>query len=171
MKDQCSDIKKLLERYYDNERSEKEKMEIDVHLTTCTECKRELKSLQGLSVLIREYGTMAAEEETFEKVWHGVKKRTGEPVGAGLALPTNKVWHSVRLLYKPILASAFVVLLMLAWLFYPYKTEELPEAKTGLVVVEAVESSPKGVMVFNANDGSVAVIWLFEIEDGEEEAI
>lgn len=160
MKDQYSDIKKLLERYYDNELSEKEKIEVEGHLTTCTECKEELKSIEGLSVLIREYGTMEPEEETFEKVWHGVREGIVKTVGARLALP-----------YTLLLTAVFVVLLMLAWLFYPYKTEELPEAKTGLVVVEAVESSPKGVMVFNANGGSVAVIWLFEIEDGEEEAI
>ncbi len=172
MKDQCRHTEGLLERYHDNELSELERKEVEGHLSTCIECKRELKSLEGLSVLMREYGTMVAEEGTFEKVWHGVREGIGS-VGAihELPLPRNKVWHSVRLLYRPLLVAAFVVLLVLAWLFYPYNGKELPEAKAGLVVVEAVESSPKGVMVFNANDGSVAVIWLFETEDGEKEAI
>lgn len=180
MKSQCRHIGGLIERYHDNELSERERKEVEGHLSTCTECKRELKSLEGLSVLVREYGSSAAEGETFEKVWHGVRSEIGEaavevglalPRRARLALPTNKVRHSLRLLYRPLLATALLTLLVLVWLFYPDKTKELSETKAGLVVVESVESSPGGVMVFNTNGGSVAVIWLFEIEEGGEEAI
>lgn len=170
MKDQCRHIGRLIERYHDNELSEIERKEVERHLSTCIECKMELKSLEGLSVLIRKYGSPAAEGMTFEKVWYGVRDKI---VGAihELPLPRNKVWYSLRLLYRPLLAAALLILLVLAWLFYPDKTKELSETKSGLVVVESVESSPGGVMVFNTNGGSVAVIWLFEIEEGGEEAI
>ncbi len=174
MRDQCRHIEGLIERYHDNELSERQREEIENHLSTCIDCKRELESLEGLSVLIREYGSSATEEGTFEKVWYGVREGMRDTtVGAihELPLPRNKVWHSVKLLYRPLLVAALLVLLVLAWLLYPDKTKELSETKSGLVVVESVESSPGGVIVFNTNGGSVAVIWLFEIEEREEEAI
>ena len=47
MKDSCSSVSKLLEKYFDQEVTDKERLLVEGHLQDCPACQDALKSMEG----------------------------------------------------------------------------------------------------------------------------
>ncbi len=159
MNRECSSIERLLDKYFDQETSQKEKAIVEAHLSDCPACRTVLERMENLRILIRGPVEEAVEKETFPWVWEKIergiqrqeKRSLWESMRSWLGLP---LWR--RRVLIPALAVAVMAFLLVApWLFKKTPSHPIPS------VVEYVASETHNVMVYETMDQKVTVIWLF----------
>ncbi|MGZ3558494.1 MAG: zf-HC2 domain-containing protein [Thermodesulfobacteriota bacterium] len=168
MKDSCSLVSKLLEKYFDREVTDKERALVEGHLHGCPVCRNALKSLEGLSAFIKAPVEEAVQKEDFPWVWQKIER--------GIRSPQEKLtwWQSLRSrldvspLFKrkvwiPAVATVVVLLFITAQIIFQ-KTPSYSDTS----VVEYVESQTDNVMVYQLEKPGVTVIWLFEGPEKEK---
>jgi anti-sigma factor RsiW len=166
MKESCSDISRLLEKYFDQEVTEEERSLVEAHLSDCHACQDLLRSMEKLRGLVKAPVEEALQKEDFQWMWQKIergirleeKPTFWESVGSWLStipLFQKKVW-------VPAVAAALILLAITVPLLFK-KTPSYPS----LSVVEYVESQTYNVMVYELEKGKVTVIWLFEEPEKE----
>lgn len=161
MKDSCSSVSQLLEKYFDRQATDEETSLVERHLPVCTTCSETLRALEGLRETIRSPVDEALKQETFPWVWEKIEK--------GIRLEKKPSWwESVRswldlspLLRKKVWIPAAATAVLLA-LVTPYLLLKKPPSYLEQSVVEYVESGVYNVMVYESEKEKVTVIWLFE---------
>jgi len=161
MKSECSFVSKLLDKYFDQEVTQKEKSLVEDHLPDCPACRSALQSMENLRILIKGPVEEAVEKENFPWVWEKVEKGIQRKERPGL-WDFLKSWLDVtpflkRKILIPAVAAAVILILITAPLLYK-KISSYPV----LSVVEYVESETYNVMVYELETPQVTVIWLFE---------
>jgi len=72
-------IKELLSAYFDGELPDKERQEVEQHLTTCQECQKELVDLEELEKLSKQFQYSYQDEEYWQsypgRVITGIKQK------------------------------------------------------------------------------------------------
>ena len=167
MKDFCSSVSKLLEKYFDQEVTDKERLLVEGHLQDCQACQDALKSMEELRTLIKVPVEEATQKEDFPWVWQKIEKE--------IRLQKNQTWwqslHSwldLSPLFKkkvwiPAVASIMVLLVITTQIYFKKII-----SYSGVSVVEYIESQTNNVMVYDLEKEKVTVIWVFE--EPEEEA-
>jgi len=167
MKNSCSSISKLLEKYFDREVTEKERVLVEGHLQDCLACRNALRSMEELRTLIKVPVEEAVQKEEFPWVWQKIERE----IRLQKKLTwwqTLRSWIDVSPLLKrkvwiPAAATLVVLLLISAQIIFQ-KTPSYPDAS----VVEYVESQTDNVMVYQLEKPKVTVIWLFEGPEKEQ---
>ena len=166
MKDSCSSVSKLLEKYFDQEITGKERFLIEGHLQDCSACRDALKSMEGLRALIKVPVEEALQKEDFPWVWQKIEReiRLQKKLTWWQSL---RSWFDVSPLFQrrvwiPAVATVVVLLFITAQIILR-KTPSYPDAS----VVEYVESETDNVMVYQLEKPKVTVIWLFERPEKE----
>jgi anti-sigma factor RsiW len=166
MKDSCSSISRLLEKYFDRETTSDEGILVQDHLRKCAACQTQLKSMEELRATLRTPVDEAVQKETFAWVWQKVEREIQdrpkpswrESIRAwfGLSFPfRRRVWI-------PAVAAALLIIAIGSPLLF----KETP-SQTELSIVEYVQSDTNNVMVFESEKENVAIIWLFEGAEGD----
>ncbi len=166
MKDPCSSLSELLEKYFDQEVTDQEKALVEAHLLDCSSCRDAMKSMEELSNVMKVSLDEIAREEDFDQVWLKVKRDIRseekhswrEVFRSWFWLPTL---HQKRV-WIPAVAAALVLILVTVPLLLK-KSPSLP-VEFG---VEYVESKTNNVMVYEVEKSKVTVIWLFEVPETE----
>jgi hypothetical protein len=169
MKDSCFSASKLLEKYFDQEVTNKERSLVEAHLLSCPACQDELKLMEGLRDMIRTPVEGAVQKEDFPWVWQKIER--------GIQLEERPNWlkslrswldmtplHKRRVWIPAVAAIAIFIIIVTPLLFK--KTPSYP----GPFVVEYVESQTNNVMVYESEKAKVTVIWLFEGPEMESPA-
>jgi len=161
MKDSCSSVSKLLEKYFDHEVTEKERSLVEDHILDCETCQDGLSLMGRLREAIKNPIREAEEEESFPWVWEKIER------GIRLQEKPNywesfRSWVSISPLFKkkvwvPAMAAIAILILVTAPLLFKKTTSYSSPS-----VVEYVESQTYNVMVYESEKGKVTVIWLFE---------
>ncbi len=161
MTNSCSSVSAVLEKYFDQEVTDEEKLLVEGHLQECSGCRDELRSMEELRSLMKVPVEEAARKEDFPWVWQKIEREIRQQ-----KKPTW--WQSLRswLDVTPLLkkrvwipaAATVVVLLFLTTQIILKKTPSYPEGS----VVEYIESQSDNVMVYQLEEPKVTVIWLFE---------
>jgi anti-sigma-K factor RskA len=165
MKDSCSSVSKLLEKYFDQEVTDKERSFIESHLRDCLTCQGELRSMEKLRDLVKPPIEEAVREEELYWVWQKIKREIQlrerstwwESLRSWLDIPPlfrRRVWI-------PVAATMVILIVMVPLLFK--KITSYP----GPSVVEYIESQTYNVMVYESENTKVTVIWLFEEPEKE----
>jgi anti-sigma factor RsiW len=161
MKDSCSSISKLLERYFDQEVTDKERVLVEGHLHGCPACRDALKSLEELSTFIKFPVEEAIQKEDFPWMWQKIERE--------IRLQKKLTWwQSLRSwidlsppfkkkVWIPAVATLVILLFMTAQIIFK-KTPSYADAS----VVEYVESETDNVMVYQLDKQKVTVIWVFD---------
>ncbi len=161
MKDSCSSVSKLLEKYFDQEVTDKERVLVEGHLHNCPACRDALKSLEELSTFIKVPVEEAAQKEDFPWVWQKIERE--------IRLQKKLTWWQSlrsfiqvspffkRKVWIPAVATVVVLLFVTAQIIFE-KTPSYPDAS----VVEYVESQTDNVMVYQLEKPKVTVIWVFD---------
>jgi anti-sigma factor RsiW len=161
MKDLCSQVLKLLEKYFDQEVTDKEKLLVESHLQACPACLDVLRSMEELRTFIKVPVEAAAQEEDFPWVWQKIEREIRSQ-RKPTWLQALRSWLDVSPLLKkkiwiPAVATLAVLLMITAQLIFK-ETPSYP----GLSDVEYLESEDYNVMVYQSENQKVTVIWLFE---------
>lgn len=166
MKDRCSVVSTLLERYHDQEVTEEERRQIEEHLTQCASCRALLARTAEIGNLIRLPIQEVSERADFEKAWRKIRReiQAREPLprwkslGAwlkGWGLTWKRAWI-------PATAAA---LLVAGLIMSPLLMKDRDASR--ISSVEYVESSDYNVMIYEGEKGNVTIIWLFDRSDQE----
>ena len=166
MKDACSAVSKLLEKYFDQEVTDEERTRVEAHLLDCHACQDVLKSMEKLGDLVKVPVEEAVEKEDFPWVWQKIERgiRSEE---RPTFWETLRSWLQISPLFKrkvwiSALAGVAIVLLITIPLLFK-KTPSYP----GPSVVEYVESQTHNVMIYESENAKVTIIWLFEEPEKE----
>ncbi len=166
MKDPCSSVSTFLEKYFDQEVTDKEKLFVEGHLQDCPACRDVLRSMEELRTLIKVPVDEAAQKEDFPWVWQKIERE----IRLQKKLPwwqSVRSWLDVSPLFKkkvwiPAVATLMVLLFVTGQIIFK-KTPSYPDAS----VVEYVESGTNNVMIYNLENAKVTVIWVFEGPENE----
>jgi len=167
MKDSCFSVSKFLEKYFDQEVTEKERLLVEGHLQDCPACRDALKSMEELRTLIKVPVEEAVQKEDFPWVWQKIEReiRLQEKLTWWQSL---RSWLDVSPLFKkkvwiPAVATLVVLLFITAQIIFK-NTPSYPDAS----VVEYLDSPTYNVMVYQLEKPGVTVIWLFEGPEREQ---
>lgn len=162
MKDSCSSVSKLLEKYFDLEVMGEERLLVEGHLRDCLACRNALRSMEELRTLIKVPVEEAVRKEEFPWLWQRIERE--------IHSRQEKLtwWQSIRSrldvspLFKrkvwiPAAATVAVLLFVTAQIIF-----QKPPSYSDGSVVEYVESQTHDVMVYQLEKPKVTVIWLFE---------
>lgn len=164
MKNQCASILKLLNKYFDQEDTPKERIFVEDHLKECLSCQKVLRSMKDLKSLINLQIREATRGEDLPWLWQKIER--------GIHLQEKEtLWPSIQswlssspLLRKKVWIPAVVTigsfLLMSTQLFY----KKIP-SHPDLSVVEYIESQTHNIMVYEFEKPKVTLIWLFDVGD------
>jgi anti-sigma-K factor RskA len=165
MKDSCSSVSKLLEKYFDQEVTDKERSFIESHLRDCLTCQGELRSMEKLRDLVKPPIEEAVREEELYWVWQKIKREI-QLRERSTWWESLRSWLDISPLFRrrvwiPVAATMVILIVMVPLLFK--KITSFP----GPSVVEYIESQTYNVMVYESENTKVTVIWLFEEPEKE----
>jgi hypothetical protein len=161
MKDSCSVVSRLLEKYFDREMTDEERSLVEAHLLDCQACQDRLRSMEELRDLVKAPVEEAVQNEDFQWIWQKIER--------GIRLEerhtfweTLQAWLQISPLFQrkvwiPAVAAMTIILLITIPLFFK-KTPSLLDQS----VIEYVESQTHNVMIYESENKKVTVIWLFE---------
>lgn len=162
MKDSCSSVSKLLEKYFDREVTDNETLLVEGHLRNCLACQDALRSMEELRTLIKVPVEEAVQKEDFPWVWQKIEREirsTQEKLTWWQSLRSKLDVSPLfkRKVWIPAVATVAVLLFLTAQIIFE-KTPSYSDAS----VVDYVESQTDNVMVYQLEKPKVTVIWLFE---------
>src|SRR4030042_6452665 len=74
MKNSCSSVSTLLEKYFDQEVTDEERFLVEGHLQDCPGCRDALKSMEELRTLMSAPVEEAVRKEDFPWVWQKIER-------------------------------------------------------------------------------------------------
>lgn len=167
MKDSCSSVSRLLEKYFDQEVTDNERLFVEGHLQDCLNCRSELRSMEELRTLIKVPVEEAVQKEDFPWVWQKIEREIRRTQEKATRWQSFRSWLDVSPLFKRKVwipaAATFVVLLAITAQIIFKKAPSYPVVS----VVEYLDSPTYNVMVYQSEEPTVTVIWL--LEEPEEE--
>lgn len=159
MKDPCSSVSKLLEKYFDRETTERERSSVEGHLPGCLACQNTLKQMERFRDLMKVPMEEAVQED-FQQVWQKIQRKIRSKEESTWREYLRSWLDFSHLFQKRVLipAAAIAILIFVTTSLLLKKTPFYPD----LSVVEYVESQGYNVMVYESEKPKVTVIWLFE---------
>ncbi len=162
MKDSCSSLSKLLEKYFDREVTEKERLLVEGHLQDCLACRNALRSLEELRTLIKIPVEEAVRSEEFPWLWQKIEREIHTRQGKLTWWQSIRSWLCVSPLFKkkiwiPAAMTGAVLLFIMVQVIF-----QKPLSYSDVSVLDYVESQTNNVMVYQLEEPKVTVIWLFE---------
>jgi len=166
MTDSCSSVSKLLEKYFDREVTERERLLVEGHLQSCPACRDALTSMEGLRTLIKTPVEEATQQEDFPWVWQKIEReiRLQEKVSWWQSL---RSWMDLSPLFeKKVWIPAVATVIVLLFISTQVIFKKIP-SYSDASVIEYIESESHNIMVYESEKAKMTVIWLFDEEDQE----
>ncbi len=150
-----------MEKYFDQEVTDKERVLVEGHLRDCSDCRNALRSMEELRTLVKFPVEKVVREEDFLWVWQKIEREIRKEQEKLTWWQSLRSWLDVSPLFKkkvwiPAAATLVVLLFITAQIIFK-ETPSSPSAS----VVEYLDSPTYNVMVYQA-EPKVTVIWLFE---------
>jgi anti-sigma factor RsiW len=122
MKNSCSSVLELLEKYFDREATDRERSLVEAHLAGCSACQDTLAWMGEARNLVKAPVEAAVQKEDFERAWLNIRREIRlqekpswrESIRSWLDLSLfirKKVW-------VPAVAAAAILLLLTTQVFF-----------------------------------------------------
>ncbi len=163
MKDTCPS--ELVEKYFDQEVTEKERSLVEGHLKGCPTCRSALERMEAIRALVKAPVEEAGQVENFQPVWRNIEREI-RSVEKPHWKESIRRWFKIRPIVRkrvwvPAAVAAIILMVVVAPLFF--KKTPSPSSSS---VVEYVESESYNVMVYELDKGNT-VIWLLDRPETE----
>jgi anti-sigma factor RsiW len=170
MKMHCEEVQRSLQAWLDRELSQFEAERVESHLLECPQCSEDRRQLERLQDVLRDSLQVRASGLAFEPFWRDVRRRILE----------QKPWYVQLLewmrftLYPVKLTWAIPVVIVLLLLILSLE-QFVPGLGLGpgtgnLAAVESIDGHGLNVAVFRESKTKTTVIWIFQNQEGEDEA-
>ncbi len=170
MKGSCSSVSRLLEKYFDQEVTDDERLLVEGHLQDCLNCRNELRFMEEVRTLMKFPVEEAIQKEDFPWVWQKIEREIRGTQEKATWWRSLRSWLDISPLFKRKVwipaAATFVVLLVITAQIILKKAPSYP----GASVVEYLDSPTYNVMVYQSEEQKVTVIWLLEGPEEEHTA-
>ncbi|TMA12434.1 MAG: hypothetical protein E6J89_04670 [Deltaproteobacteria bacterium] len=170
MKMHCEEVQRSLEAWLDRELNQSEAERVGSHLLECPLCSEDRRQLEHLQDALRNSLEVRASGLAFEPFWSEVRRRILE----------QKPWHVQFLdwvrftLYPARLTWAIPVVIVFLLLILSLEQLVpgwgLGPGTSNLAAVESIDGHGLNVAVFRESKTKTTVIWIFQNQEGEDEA-
>lgn len=164
----CEKVLGMLDRFYDNELNGRKRNAVREHLHRCEDCSNELQKLEDVGSMLRMHYEQVAASENIPSVWDRISAATEAPV---VLEPEPLRDRLTRLLAipKPAWAAvgAFALVLIFALSYIP--GNHAPVVVADDCIIDSVSAEGCSVMVYEAGDAKMQVIWVMDLQTEEAE--
>ena len=166
----CETIRGLVDRWLDGELGATESEAVRSHVSICSECGTARRQLEKLQVVLRAELAQEAERIEFVPFWRGVQELIDRkrPWYADLI---DRLRDSVT---APTVAWAVpvtIVLVLVALSLNSYlQGWRFGAARNNFASVESIDGHGRDVALLREDETKTTVIWLYQNEEGENEA-
>jgi Putative zinc-finger len=170
MKMHCEEIQRSLEAWLDRELSQSEAERVESHLLECPQCSEDRRQLERLHDVLRNSLQARASGLTFEPFWNEVHRRILEqkPWYVELLEWARLTLYPVKLTWAIPVVIVLLLLVLSLEQFVP--GWGLGPGTGNLAAVESIDGHGLNVAVFREAKTKTTVIWIFQNQEGEDEA-
>jgi len=165
----CENRIEAIERWLDGELSGAEAESLRVHVTACAECAETQRRLEKIQRTLQGALRAEAQQLEFQPFWRAVQIRINE----------KRPWHREALERLrsafPASRAAWAVPAVIALLLAAISLESyLPfwrgAGRNSFATVESIDAYGRNVALLREYDTKTTVIWLYQDQEGENEA-
>jgi predicted anti-sigma-YlaC factor YlaD len=170
MKD-CDSVRESIGTWLDGELNAAESEAVRVHVDGCVDCARTQRQLESIQRTLKQVLAAEAAQIEFLPFWHDVQRRINH----------KKPWHEELLDRASGLFSAArtawaipVVILLLLGIFSldsDWSTWRFGATRNSFASVDSIDSHGHNVALLRENESKTTVIWLYQDQEGEDEAV
>ena len=166
----CDTIRDNIGPWLDGELSSKESESVRLHLMDCAACADERRQLEKLNAALKEQMIADTVPVDFRTFWRGVQQRIDQkrPWHEALAERCRDFISAPRIAWS----VPAIIALMLAWFsLESYLPVWRGSARNNnFAAVESIDAHGRSVALLRENESKTTVIWLYQDQEGENEA-
>lgn len=175
MESACQSYEMLLSAYADGEASPRERAQIELHLSGCSDCRARLEDLKALSAAFSDHLQMQVEAADFSRFADDVLKRVG-PEEPGLAERVRIWWSEIMAYHRTAvvssLATAAVTIAVAVPLVWKLATENVAQRAPQVVLHQMQLENPQAQpVVMNMGDGKTLIMFVEKPGSGAGQAV
>jgi anti-sigma factor RsiW len=165
----CDTIRENISSWLDGQLSPKDSESVRLHLMDCAGCADAHRQLEKLNLALKEQLIADAAPVDFRTFWRGVQQRIDQ----------KRPWHDEVVercrdfFSAPKIAWAVpaIIALVLAWFsIESYLPVWRAGARNNFAAVESIDAHGRSVALLRENESKTTVIWLYQDQEGENEA-
>jgi anti-sigma factor RsiW len=164
---ECDRIQQFVGRWLDGELNPADSERVRLHMGSCSECRAAERQLTKMNQMLNNVLVAEAAKLEFGSFWRGVERRINE------RRPWYPAWLE-RWVIAPRSAwavPAAIAVLLALWSFdsyFPGWREGV--TRNGFAAVDSIDAHGRSVALLRENETRTTVIWLYEDQEGENEA-
>ena len=166
----CETIRESIGAWLDGELSPGESEAVRLHVAGCAACGEAQRQLERLDSALKEQLASEAARLQFMPFWRAVEQRIYQrrPWYEELLERCREFFTAPRIAWSVPAVIALVLALFSVDAFWP--GWRLGGARNNFAAVESIDAHGRGVALLRENETKTTVIWLYQDEEGENEA-
>ncbi len=153
----CEETRELMSLFIDNELTDAEQAVFNKHITTCSQCKQELKLLQDIVAVFNTVEEVELPDD-FKEQLHGKLVKTKKSIQQ-----TNPPWYRNWRTYSGIAACILIAVSLKTLGYSPFSTSHIKQAEKAYVADANLEESNINAQM-TTDDGEVMAPKMFRAE-------
>jgi anti-sigma factor RsiW len=162
----CEGIRESIGSWLDGELSAAESESVRAHLAGCTDCGETRRRLEKMQLVLKAALTSPAPQIEFMSFWRGVERRINQKRGwyddlldwsRGLFAAPRVAW-----MVPAVIGILLVLVSTDVW--------RLGGSRNSFASVESIDAYGRSVALLREQETKTTVIWLYQDQEGENEA-
>jgi anti-sigma factor RsiW len=166
----CESIRESIGAWLDGELSSGESEGVRLHIAGCAACSETQRQLERLNSALKVQLVSEAARLEFMPFWRAVEQRISRrrPWHEELLERCRELFTAPRIAWSVPAVIALVLALFSVDAFWP--GWRVGGSRNNFAAVESIDAHGRGVALLRENETKTTVIWLYQDEEGENEA-
>lgn len=162
----CEGIRESIGSWLDGELSAAESESVRAHLASCSDCVETRRRLEKMQLALKAALTSPAPQIEFMSFWRGVERRINQ----------KRVWYddlldwSRGLFTAPRVAWTVPAVIGILLVLVSTDVWRLGGSRNSFASVESIDTYGRSVALLREQETKTTVIWLYQDQEGENEA-